>query len=168
MTNEKNKQKKPKYQIQSWVKIFVPVILALIAIIVPLVTVFHNNPEKGLTSEDKDQFNTYSAQVSNLSDLFYKTNDEIELNKVDAELSVVAKAQAQIMQKYNLDFQAPWPPKYIPISSGKLQQTFLSNRYGLALAPAQAPSWNIILFVIIAIILIGIIILVVRLSRTHL
>lgn len=95
----------------------------------------HQAPDPKLGTADQSQFNDLQTEIESFKNLFYSATDNNMLSRLDGELFQAAKQQSAIMVKNGFAFQSGWPPEYIPVTAGKLQQQYLSKQYGLAVEP---------------------------------
>lgn len=66
--------------------------------------------ENRILLEDRIEVNKLSAQINILADKYYKANESVEKQKLDAELRALAQEEAAIMRKYNPNYVPRWPP----------------------------------------------------------
>jgi uncharacterized membrane protein len=100
-------------KIKLWSLIIVPLIVCLItsltAIIVAYISQEEPEVEYKISEEDQLMVNRLSAQIKVLSERYFQTQDPIEKERLNAELLVLAEAEAKIMRKYNPGYILRWP-----------------------------------------------------------
>lgn len=142
-------------------------LVSLLAILVPAAVTItatyvtrsdkHESTTNRMQDEDVSKYNTLSSQIESLTDLFFSTQDQIQMIKVDSELAVLSQEQSNIMERYGLDFKSAWPPKYVPDTSDNVHRTYLHDKYGIG-NQAGAGSWSpagVLLLVVLAVAVFG-------------
>jgi len=92
--------------------LLVPVIVALIGTSALIITTYIPSKSKTIykiPEKDQLEINKLSAQIKALEEKYFMTDDPVEKAKLDAELHVLAKAEADIMSKYNSNYEPRWP-----------------------------------------------------------
>lgn len=108
-------------RIKVWTLI-IPLITCSIGSLVTLGIAYLSNRSKieyKIEEDDQLEANKLAAQINHLCRKFFQTNNQDEKERLNAELNVLAQAEATVMRKYNPNYRPRWPilTEPLPIES---------------------------------------------------
>jgi hypothetical protein len=117
---KKLSQKQFDRKIKIWSAIISPILVALIGALTTISVAYISSISRKqtqsaevqyrITEKDSLDIEILSAQIDTLRKRYYITDDPIERDKLNVELTVIAQKEADIYRKYFLGYTPRWPP----------------------------------------------------------
>lgn len=111
MQKKKISQKEFDKKMKLW-SMLIPLIICVISSLTTGVVAYFSGTsrvEYKIPEKDQVEINRLAAQIKLLGERYYQAQDSLEKEKLDAELNVLAEAEANIMRKYIPNYQKRWP-----------------------------------------------------------